>query len=309
MQEKPETSSAAAPSELPWTVILRGVGWNALAVLIWGGWMVVTGLGVQAGLDALDVTAIRLGVAGLLLVPVVVRQGFALDRLGWLGFIGLVAGAGAPFVFVLVMGMSFAPVRHASALINGVIPIIVAGLSWILFREKIVGLRLAGLALIFAGVVGFWTEGLADPAMRIGHAFFLAGAFLWASFTVAARYGGISPLHAAAIVSVVSMILYLPPYFYVFGAKLFAAPPFMLAIQVVYQAMLAGVVAIVAFVRGIALLGASRSAAFTPLSPVVAMVLAIPVLDDWPNAQDLVSIVAVTTGVVLATGVIGRTRA
>jgi hypothetical protein len=69
----------------------RGPNWflgrvfGCAAVSIWAGWSVVTRLAVTTGLDAWDVAALRFGVAGVLLAPVVVRKGLALDRLGWPG--------------------------------------------------------------------------------------------------------------------------------------------------------------------------------------------------------------------------------
>lgn len=291
---------------LPLSVLAKGIAWNVLAAFIWGGWMVVTGLGVQAGLNAYDVAAIRLTVAGLVLLPILLRDGLAFERLGWLGLTALVAGAGAPFVLVLVMGMTFAPVRHASALINGIVPIAVAILSYFIFRERPSKIRLIGLALILTGVFGFWTEGLTEKGFAIGHFFFFLGGFLWASFTVAARYGGLTPLHAAAIVSVVSVVLYMPLYAYWSDWSLLSTSPWILFAQVIYQGLLTGVLAIVAYVRGIALLGPSRAAAFVPLAPVLAMIMAIPALGDWPNQIDLVSITLVSAGVVLAAGVINR---
>lgn len=288
---------------------IEGAAWNVFATFIWGAWMVVTGIGVQAGLDAYDITAIRLGIAGLLLLPVLVRHGFAYDRLGPIGLVTLVAGAGAPFVFVLVMGMKFAPVRHASVFINGVIPVGVAVMAFFLFAERLSWPRIAGLALIVVGVSGFVVEGLSDHNMWIGHGFFLLGAILWSAFTVTARYAGLTPFHATAIVSVVSFILYVPAYFAVFGTRLMSTDPWVLALQVFYQGGMTGIVAIYAVVRAIAAIGPSRSAAFSPLAPIIAMLLAIPVLDDWPTAIDLVGIVVVSAGVVLATGLIGRAKA
>ena len=65
------------------------------AVSIWAGWSAMTRRAVTTGLDAWDIPALRFGVAGVLLFPVVVRRGLAFDRLGWLGLGGLVAGTGA----------------------------------------------------------------------------------------------------------------------------------------------------------------------------------------------------------------------
>ncbi len=304
---KPEPD-AAANAPLSRRVMIEGAAWNLFATLIWGAWMVVTGHGVQEGLDAHDIAAIRLGIAGLLMIPFVLRMGFALDRLGWFGLIALVAGAGAPFVLTMVMGMYYAPVGHASALINGLVPVLVAAMSLVLFKERISGIRLVGLALILGGAAGFWLEGLTDPRLVLGHVFFLVAAILWSSFIVTARYGALSPVHAAAIVSVLSLVLYVPFYFLWFGPRLILVSPGVLAVQIVYQGALTGVIAVVVFVRGIALIGASRSAAFLPLAPVIAMLLAGPAIGQWPNQVDLLAMALVCTGVFLATGIVGGGR-
>ncbi len=86
------------------------------AVSIWAGWSVMTRLAVTTGIDAWDIPTLRFGVAGLLLLPVVIRQGLALDRLGWLGLTGLIVGTGAPYALLVAMGLRFAPAYDAGAL-------------------------------------------------------------------------------------------------------------------------------------------------------------------------------------------------
>src|SRR5205807_7864788 len=74
---------------------LKGVLFGFAAASIWAGWSAMTRLAVTTSLDAWDIVALRFGVAGLLLSPIVVRRGLALDRLGWLGLTGIIAGNGA----------------------------------------------------------------------------------------------------------------------------------------------------------------------------------------------------------------------
>jgi len=71
---------------------LQGAIFGVAAALIWASWSAVTRLAVTTSLNAWDITALRFGVAGLLLSPVLVRRGLALDRLGWLGFAVIIAG-------------------------------------------------------------------------------------------------------------------------------------------------------------------------------------------------------------------------
>src|SRR5262245_14355334 len=94
------------------------------AVSIWSGWIVVSRLGLRWSLTPWDIAALRFGVAGILLLPYVIRRGIAFDRLGWLGLTAIVLGGAAP-VFLANIGLQFAPAAHAGALFPGVMPLIV----------------------------------------------------------------------------------------------------------------------------------------------------------------------------------------
>jgi drug/metabolite transporter (DMT)-like permease len=74
---------------------LRGAVFGLAGVSIWAGWSAITRLAIITNLDAWDIPALRFGVAGLLLLPIVIRRGLALDRLGWSGLAGLIVGTGA----------------------------------------------------------------------------------------------------------------------------------------------------------------------------------------------------------------------
>ena len=76
----------------------------------------MTRLAVTTGLDAWDIPALRFGVAGLILLPIVMRRGLAFDRLRWSGLTGLIVGTGAPYAPVVAMGLRFAPAYDAGAL-------------------------------------------------------------------------------------------------------------------------------------------------------------------------------------------------
>jgi drug/metabolite transporter (DMT)-like permease len=65
---------------------LRGALFGVAAALIWASWSAVTRLAVTTSLDARDIAALRFGVVGLLLAPIVLRRGLARDRLGWPGW-------------------------------------------------------------------------------------------------------------------------------------------------------------------------------------------------------------------------------
>ena len=191
----------------------RGALFGLGAVLIWAGNIVVAGLGLRSSLTPWDIAAIRFGVAGLVLLPYLTRNGLALDRLGWIGLTALVLG-GAPTVLLANAGLLFAPASHAGALYPGVMPLMVAVLAAAILKEKFTLQKQVGFVLIAAGVVGIVSVsgGTIGTSQNIGHLLFLAAAFAFACYTVAMRRARLEGLHAAAISAVGSMLIYLPPY-------------------------------------------------------------------------------------------------
>ena len=115
---------------------MKGALFGFAAVSIWASWSAVTRLAVTTNLDSWDIVALRFGVAGLLLSPVVVRRGLALDRLGWLGLAGIVVGNGAPYALVAAEGLRIAPAYDGGALNPAMMPLFVALIAAIQFTRQ-----------------------------------------------------------------------------------------------------------------------------------------------------------------------------
>lgn len=282
--------------------LIQGAFCGVAAVSIWAGWLVMMRLGVTTSLPATDLAALRFSVAGVILLPVVVRRGFAVDRLGWPGFLAVALGGGAIYVLLVGAGLLFAPVAHASALTQGALPLIVALLAAAVLKETITPMRKIGLALIVCGEVAIAGFGVASlgTAQNLGHLCFLAAIFLWACYTVAMRRARLDGLHAAAIAAVVSLIVYLPIYLALPHERLFAAPWRDIVWQAFYQGVLTAAVSQSLYGRAVSLLGASSGAAFIAFGPAMAALFAIPVLHEWPSLVDWLAIAVITIGVYLA---------
>ncbi|MGF1474145.1 MAG: DMT family transporter [Geminicoccaceae bacterium] len=276
------------------------------AVTIMAGWMVITRLGVGQSLNAADLAFLRFATAGLLLAPVVLWRGLAFKQLGWIGFLALTAGAGAPYALIAAQGLNYAPAAHAGTFIPGAMPLFVILILVGLFGTRLSRQRWLGVTMVTIGIVmlagqQFWAAD-GDQAW-IGHGFFLVAALFWASYTVAMRAARLNPLHASAIVTVVSALLYSPVYLVVRGtAPLMAVPPGELVLQVVYQGLVTSVILLIVYGVAIAKLGAARGAIFASLVPVITPFIAIPILGEWPVAIEFGEMVLVAIGVALASG-------
>jgi drug/metabolite transporter (DMT)-like permease len=281
----------------------RGALFGLAAVLIWAGNIVVGGLGLRSSLTAWDITAIRFAVAGLVLLPYLMRRGLALDHLGWIGVAALVLG-GAPTVLLANAGLLFAPASHAGALFPGVMPLLVAVLAAIILQEAFTLQKRVGFVLIAAGVVAIVAASGATigTAQTIGHLLFLAAALAFACYTVALRRARLDGLHAAAISAVGSMLIYLPPYAMLAGAGVFDAAPGAIALQALVQGLLTAVLSYVVYGLAISILGASSGAALAASCPAMTALMAIPILGEWPSTVDWVAIALISVGVYVVSG-------
>jgi drug/metabolite transporter (DMT)-like permease len=282
---------------------LRGAACGLAAVGIWSGWIVVARLGLRTSLTPWDIAALRFGVAGLLMLPLVFTRGLAFDRLGWSGLAAIVLGGAAP-VFLANWGLTFAPAAHAGALFPGVMPLLVALLAAAVLREEFTPGKMLGFALILPGVLAITlaSGGEFGSVENFGHALFLCAGLAWAFYTVALRRARLDGLHAAAISAVGSALLYLPIYCVLPGTGIAHAPWFDIGLQAFVQGILTAIVSLMLYGRAVGILGASSGAAFAALCPAMTALFAIPVLGEWPQKQDWAAIVLISAGVYIVSG-------
>jgi drug/metabolite transporter (DMT)-like permease len=287
---------------------LKGALCGLAAAAIWASQSAVTRFAVTTSFDPWDVALLRFGLAGLLLAPVAARRGPALDRLGWLGLAMLIAGAGAPYVLVAADALRLAPAAELSALNPGCIPLFVAALAFAFARETVSAAQRAGLALIVAGAALLIAANAADAdpssttSRLFGTTLALLAALMWAVFTLVMRRADLDPLHAVALVSTGSLVIYLPIYLAWRGAALMQVALADLAIQATFQGLLVTIVSLLLYGRTLAMLGASGGAAFGALVPALTALVAVPLLGEWPSATDWLAIVLISAGVYLASG-------
>jgi drug/metabolite transporter (DMT)-like permease len=256
---------------------LKGVVLGIAAVSIWAGWSTMTRLAVTTSLDPWDIPALRFGVSGLLLSPIPMRRGIAVDRIGWLRLAGLVVGAGAPYTLVVAIGLRFAPACDAGALNPGCMPLFVVLIAATALGEKPSTTQKFGLSLILCGAI--FIIGRQRVALSISRSFgdllFLLAAFLTACYTVIMRQSRLEPIHIAALVSTGSLVIYAPIYLSTHGLHLAEVPIAVLTVQAVFQGIVVTIVSLVLYGRAVIILGASHGSAFGALVPALSALLAI----------------------------------
>jgi drug/metabolite transporter (DMT)-like permease len=279
-----------------------GIACAVAAVVIGAGWHVATRLGVTSTLHPVDLALLRYGAPALVLSPVLFRIGLMPDGVpkGWLALV--VIGAGLPFGLLAMAGSRFAPVAHMGVIIPGGMALGVAALAWLVMGERFSPRRLVGLGLLTLAILLIGAGAFASVTSRTlaGDAMFLLGAILWAGYTIAFRKCGLTPVQGMALISGWSLLAVVPLWLMTPGARLLYAPPADLGVQVLWQSVLAGLVAVWAYGFSVRSIGPANTAAIGALLPVASSLGGLLVLGEAIPARTALAIGLAVVGVLLS---------
>ncbi len=282
--------------------LLDGFAWAALSLAIFSGWFVVTRLGMLRELRIWDVMALRFGIGAVLLVPVLLGSTRRLPPQAWLEGLLFALLWGAPFVLFVALGLRLTSAAEASAITPALMPVFAGLIGWLALGERSERARLLGYLAIVLGLTGL-TAGSAFSAgwpSLGGLASLIAAAAMWATYTLRFRRSLLSPMQSAALICFWSAILFLPFYLGLGLSRLGHTSSGELLFQAIYQGVLMSVVALVAFNRAVAALGARAAAAIIALLPAVASAIAVPILGEIPSLIGGGSLAVIALGVFLA---------
>lgn len=289
---------------------LQGIVWGVAAALAWAIYNVGAKVGAAEGFRPADLTLMRFGIAGLVMLAPLVRLGpRRLAGIGWRRGTALTALVGPPFGLVVNTGFTLAPLAHGVVLGPASTMLSAMLLAWACAGERPRRAQLAGMAILLLGLVAIAGDGLGTRAggmVWLGDLAFVAAGSLWGGFTFLLRRWRIDGLRGTAVVSVLSMALYVPGYL------AFASPPDLPAsaflTQALCQGILGGCVGVLAYGVTVARLGATRAALFPSFVPALATLLAVPVLGQIPSALQAAGIALCSLGLLTALGLLARRR-
>jgi len=281
-------------------------GGLVLAMLLFSGYFVAGRHGAVAGLTFRNLVALRYALPGLVFVPLLLKWGGGrnLGGIGWMRGATLTLLGGAPYAFLVMVGVQFAPAVHATVITPGFTPVAGALLARVMLGEPITLRAIVGIPVALVGIVlvagpGLWSVG---PSTWLGDTMFAVASFSYALYTVLLRRWHVAPLMSTAVINVVSAALWLPVYAALIDLRSLAAvPPGEIIGQAVFQGVVTSVAAVLLYVRAVHALGASQTSFFFVLVPVFGTLLAAAVLDERVSAAQGAGIAAVAVGMLLAT--------
>jgi drug/metabolite transporter (DMT)-like permease len=276
----------------------------AVTSLIMGGFVVVSRFGVSNLTSAADLTFFRY-LSGLILLPVFLKRPIRnLGGIGWGRGVVIMILAGWCFNLVMMSGFKYAPAAHGAIFTPGTLPMFTALYSYFLFKERLSMGRITGLMVLMGGLVTLGWGGLIEssPDAWKGDLLFLAASACWAAFTVSIRYWNIDPVYGVSVVAVLSLVCFTPIYIFYFGSPFLDLPIGGIVLQLIYQGVFVGVIAVVLFTICIPVIGPARTALFMALVPVFGTLLGALILDEIPGTIEFGGIVLVIFGMLAAMG-------
>lgn len=260
---------------------------------------------VDAGLAATDLAFIRYSTAGVLLLPWLARKQLRdAGGIGWLRAAVLALLAGPLFVLVGTSAFAFTSLSHSAVIQLGTVTLLGIGLSALFSGEHIGKRQVIGLITIIAG----WAV-TAGPGLLAGGSQAWKGDLLFSRqpercgrCSLCSSGGGAPTRWPPQPASRSFHFWSMPPHILssVGRSRFFRSLPGLILQLVVALGVVSGIVALFAFDRTVSHLGAARASLFPALAPGVAILLGIPLADEIPTEMQIVGLVILTTGLVIA---------
>ncbi|MGW8157753.1 MAG: DMT family transporter [Desulfoprunum sp.] len=278
-----------------------------LAVFFWAGNFIV-GRAVRADVPPIALAFWRWFIASIL-VTILAWRHLPADltqlRRGWLAVLLLAIAGIASFNTLLYIGLQYTIAVNA-LLMQSLMPVLIVGLSFLSFRERISVVQAGGVAVSLAGAVVIIGQGSLDTLLLLsinrGDILVLIAVVGYAGYSIGLRKRpAVHPLSFVTGTFIVGDLLLLP--FHVWesqaGHRLHIDAATVMAVG--YVAIFPSIVSYLCFNRGVELVGANRAGMFIHLLPVFGSVMAIVFLGEALQWYHAGGIVLIASGIFMAT--------
>ena len=276
-----------------------------LAAAIGALYSVYATYGLARGLKPADMTFLRMGVAGLLTLPVLLYHLHVdADVLTgqWRRWLAVAVLAGPLFAVLIFTAFQFAPPSHGAVFPFAAMSVAGTIFAALFLADPLTNRKVLGIGIVIAGLLTLSGVSAASLTGRasIGDALFIAAGSLWAGFGVVMRKFRLDPILATAVAGVYGLAVYVPFYLVMEGMDRIAhADGALLAIEVWVQGVLAGTGTVYTYAKTVQLLGAARAAIFPALIPGLATLMGWPILGHIPTLTEAIGLTLAVVGLLV----------
>ena len=284
----------------------------ALAVVVfWSGFNLVSRFGATTSFTPFDIAAMRYGVSGAIALPLFLRFVPLRD---WPRHAVLACVGGLAYGLCVYWGFAFAPSAHAGVFVNGGIPFWTIVIMAVTSGFRIARPTVVALLLSTAGLLLIGFESLLAPTQGsewIGDLLFLAAALAWAIFGLLMRRWQVKPQFGILGIASFSALVFMPIYLLWLPSSIAAASWGEIALQCVYQGVIASMLAAGFYSYAVQKVGAGEASMMLALVPAFTAIGAFLILDEALGATTILGIVVVSAGALLGAlppGALARLR-
>jgi drug/metabolite transporter (DMT)-like permease len=190
-------------------------------------------------------------------------------------------------------------------LIQGVVPAVVLGGSFLAYRDPVRWIQVLGLLVAGSGVVVATSRGdlaiLKTLAFNVGDLLIVLASFLYAGYTIALRRRpSVQPLAFFTGLAIAAFVSSLPLLAWEVATEHVIWPSLAGWAIIVFVALIPSLVAQLTFMRGVELIGPGRAGLFVNLIPIFAALLGVVILDEAFAVYHAVALSLVLGGIWLA---------
>jgi len=277
---------------------LMGAAALVAAVVLWSSFaLTVRGIS-SSSLTSIDVAFLRFATPVVILAPWLPRTVRALrgERIGVLLMLGI---GGLPHFLLSALGGRLTSAALIGLLIPGTVPLFVAVILYLRWRERISRRRLIALAAIATGIAATAIQ-TTSTATTAGIGILLIAGCAWAVYTIGLRQTGLGPTGVVLAVCTPAMIT----------AALLAASATMpshlmtgtagisdVLLFIGLQGIGTGLLSTLCYAYAVRALGSNPAATAGAISPVLTALIAIPLFDEPITPGVSAALTLIVTGV------------
>jgi drug/metabolite transporter (DMT)-like permease len=287
--------------------VLSGIGLAILAAIIWSGNFVIA-RGVYKEIPPIALGFYRWTTASILILPIsfkYLKKDFPLLLKSWkLVLIAAVTGISMFNTFIYI-GSHYTSAINLALIGNTVSPIVSVILAAIFLKEKISGLKTAGIVLCVFGILFLLMKGnfknLLNMQFSAGDGWMVLAALSFSIYTIMARKkpAEISFLGFLSATFIAGTLMLFPFYLWEAHYETFAWSG-KLIYAMLYLGLGTSIISFFSWNYSIKQIGASRTALFGNLIPIFSSIEAVIFLHEPFTMIHLISMLLVFAGLLLA---------
>lgn len=265
------------------------------AVLIWSGFVLVARMGGTSSLNSFDITALRLGVAALVFLPL----WWFWKRIPLFNktVLSLALTGGVTYSIVVYLAFKHAPAAHGAVLISGLLPFFVPLMALLVLKEPLRrNLRFA-LPVIALGIMCLGVDIFSRSENTLpGDLLLIASSLVWALYTVLAKRSGLDAWSTAIGCALLAALMYLPVYILFLPKAIMQAALSDIVLQGAYQGLVVAVIAMLFYMAAMTRIGPARTGACMAMVPALAGLGASLILGEPLNAWLVTGLLTTSAG-------------